>query len=133
MITMKKRKPIKRWGRIGKIKAEQSRAARDLYFSRYGELDLDGNLCAPCQLCQGPMFTPGCDIHHKFRRQHNVNDPIFLVALHRWCHAFVHQKRERENFLASEACDQVGCNQGGVIRLPAEMGREWLESTLKKF
>ena len=109
---MKPRKPIKRLGKKGKAKADLSASAKELYFQRFG----DGET-APCHLCGGPMEKDNCDIHHKFRRWKNLNEPIHLVALHRMCHARIHSDRAIENFLASEACDIVGCAQGGKVTI----------------
>lgn len=125
---MKKRKPIKRLGKVGKRKAEASACAKELYFQRHGNGEM-----STCQLCGGPMTKHGCDIHHKHRRWKNMNEPQFLVALHRYCHWWVHLKREREDFLASESCDHVSCADGGVVILTGGLASEWLTDVNRDF
>lgn len=109
-VAMKKRKPIRRQGKRAEIKAALSASAKEMYFLRHG----DGHE-APCQWCGGVMSREACHIHHKYRRWKNLNEPIHVVAIHAICHAFIHEKRERENLLASETCYGVNCAHGGFV------------------
>lgn len=90
---LKRGKPMRKQGRVGKLRQLGNRGARQHYFQEFGDPDAPG--WAPCQACGRPMHHTDCDSHHKSK---NGEDLTNKLACHASCHqGFIHDPQQPRN------------------------------------